>query len=482
MEIAASASTSVLRVCLDRFSLANGPADAYAEIVLDNSRGLRCEPLVTRKTAANLAGHTVDGAVSESTYHARGVYSHRFVCSESPTPAEDCSYVVAGAEGMHTYSASCDPSRSHCYSAPEYEMQQAQPLWCCDFDAALVSTAEYLRVEMWDEAQIEDDRLGNMTLAASVVLAKVRPAGGGGSASFTMTAALETTNSTTGGVLALWAGLVPATAASKLAASLERKKRPTQISYWQAFGPDDVKALDRHHAEVVAASTASRPRHDPRARRQMSARRMNEWKQWQSLPLLGAAEQTSEALAQRHAALSAATAAAAASNRDTCVVTTATGAKYNGSQSAGAALLRNKQQFCDACGYRCLLSTAGHHTTHRSPKWDKLVAIHDALRSCSIVLHVDADVVIRRAFQLAPLAGTWLSASRDYDGLNSGVLLLQRTRQARTLLNFAWRQTSFNNSFSAEQNALRLGLRRPYSASSRSRLALVSILEYPDCF
>ena len=52
------------------------------------------------------------------------------------------------------------------------------------------------------------------------------------------------------------------------------------------------------------------------------------------------------------------------------------------------------------------------------------------------------------------LAHTWLTATRDFDGLNSGVVLLKRTRQARDLLDFAWRQTSFNNSFSAEQNAL----------------------------
>ena len=62
-------------------------------------------------------------------------------------------------------------------------------------------------------------------------------------------------------------------------------------------------------------------------------------------------------------------------------------------------------------------------------------------------------------------------------GLNSGVLLVRRSAQARQLLQFAWDQLSFNGSFNAEQNGLRLGLRRPYDAPSRSRAAAVSILE-----
>ena len=123
------------------------------------------------------------------------------------------------------------------------------------------------------------------------------------------------------------------------------------------------------------------------------------------------------------------------------------------------------------------MSTAGLHSTWRDAKWDKLLSIHDALRSCSIVLHADADVVFRRPFQLQPLARTWLSATRDYIGLNSGVLLVRRSAQARQLLQFAWDQLSFNGSFNAEQNGLRLGLRRPYDAPSRSRAAAVSILE-----
>ena len=83
-------SKMVLRVCLDRFSLASGPADAYAEIVLDNSRGLRCEPLATHRMAANVAGSPsdkADGLVKESTYHARGMsYVHRSVCSDGAAP------------------------------------------------------------------------------------------------------------------------------------------------------------------------------------------------------------------------------------------------------------------------------------------------------------------------------------------------------------------------------------------------------------
>ena len=473
---AVAGTPSVLRVCLDSFSLANGTADSIVEIVLDNSRGVRCEPLVVRTSAAALEGRASDGIAEEATFHGSGVFSHRLVCSDSSAPNDDCAYMVAHEEGVRKYSASCDPLRSHCYSMPEYQKQNAQPLWCCDFDSKLANTAKHVQVAMWDEGKLGDDRVGNVTLAVPELLAKLRASSYDGSVSVSL--ALEATAAGGGGTISLWSSLVPQTAASARAARLERKKRAVQISYWGAFGPDDVKILARHRTASTSAKESSL-RAD-RARRQGAARRMQEWKLWQALPLLGALEQAPEVLMRRRASLSAAPASATElgiGNMDACVVTTATGAKYDGSQPVGAALLRNKEQFCKACGYRCLLSTAGNHATSRPAKWDKLIAVHDALRSCSVVMHVDADVVIRRPFRIEPLARTWLTASRDFDGLNSGVLLVRRTRQVRELFDFAWRQTSFNTSFSAEQNAIRLALRRPYSAPSRSRLSLVTILE-----
>ncbi len=475
---AATGAPLVLRVCLDRFSLANGPADAFGEIVLDNSRGRRCEPLIVHKSAAALGGRASDGIAEDATFHARGVFSHRLTCSEGSAPSDDCSYLVAHAGGLSEYSASCDPSRSHCYSLPEYQKQGAQPLWCCDFDAEIAAQAHHVLVSMWDEGKLGDDRIGNVTVSAPELLAKLR-ANPEGSVAVSM--ALEAAAAGGGGTISLWTSLAAETTGAAKAARLERKKRPVQVSYWGAFGPDDVKVLDRHRAIAMASKPApTRSRHATRVWRQALARQMHEWKIWQSLPLLGAPEQASEVLTRRRATLSAMAAAASevgVGSMGTCVVSTATGIKYDGSQPAGAALLRNKRQFCEACGYRCLLSTAGNHATSRPAKWDKLVAVHDALRSCSVVLHVDADVVIRRSFRIEPLARTWMTVSRDYDGLNSGVLLVRRSRQVRELLDFAWRQTSFNTSFSAEQNALRLGLRRTYSASSRSRISLVSVLE-----
>ena len=463
-------SGNALRVCVDRFTVAAPAPDVYGEVVLDNSRGFRCGPLAIRPTAADLAGNAVDGKTSSSSYHDSGIFSHRALCSDG-TAADRCSYAVAGPSGARLYSSSCDPLRSHCYWVPERGQRTAEPLWCCDFAAEKAATASHVRVELWDEAQLGDDRLGNASVATSVLHDKLKNA----NSSIALDEPLG--GSVAQGTVNMWVGLVPATAEAASTSKSERKRRRTQISYWGAFGPDDAKVLATNEATAAAPSDSP---YASRARRQAAMRNVAEWQRWQSLPMLAAEEQPPDVLARRRQAMGKEAAAApelGMGGSGVCVVTTATGAKYDGTQPAGAALLRNKREFCAACGYRCLLSTAGNHATRRPAKWDKLAAVHDALRSCSLVMHIDADVVIRRPFQLELLARTWLSASRDYDGLNSGVLLVRRSRQVRELLDFAWRQRSFNNSFSAEQNALRLGLRRPYSASSRSRLSLVTIME-----
>ena len=150
---------------------------------------------------------------------------------------------------------------------------------------------------------------------------------------------------------------------------------------------------------------------------------------WTREPILGAAQQPASAFAARRARIEQ----DSQDDYDTCVVTTATGA-YDSNSTAGKAILQNKLEFCSACGYRCIVHTRGEHTTNRPHKWDKLLVLHDALRTCRVALYVDADVVFRRAFQLRPLARSWLSASRDFVGLNSGVMLMVRSEQARALL------------------------------------------------
>ena len=193
---------------------------------------------------------------------------------------------------------------------------------------------------------------------------------------------------------------------------------------------------------------------------------------WRSEPMLGASEQPLPALQRRVAAL---TSALAAGPSDVCVVSTASG-RYDSTSSSGKALLQNKLDFCKACGYRCLIDTSANHGTSRSAKWDKLLLLHDAQHVCNVTLYVDADVVFRKAFQLRPLTRSWLAATKDYVGINTGVLLVVRSRQAREFLPEAWRQSFFAHSFCAEQNAIRLVLRRPF-VEKRERTDRVTIFE-----
>lgn len=189
-------------------------------------------------------------------------------------------------------------------------------------------------------------------------------------------------------------------------------------------------------------------------------------------PLLGATEQQPAALAARRATLAA---QLAKGNAEVCVASTANGA-YSSTTSSGAAILENKLDFCRTCGYRCLIHTRGEHATSRPAKWDKLLVLHDALRVCNVALYVDADVVFRQAFGLLPLTRSWLVASKDFVGVNSGVLLLRRSPQAHSLLRDAWRMSFFNRSFSAEQNAIRLVLRRPF-VEKREKTDRVTVFE-----
>ena len=475
--------------------------EAYAEIVLDHSRGRRCEPLIVRPTAEELFGRHADGHAVETAYHGFGAFSHRLGCSEFAELAQRpaaCAYTIPTANTTRSYNATCDPRRSHCYSMTEEVEPAAQPLWCCDFTETTAVASEHVLFSFNDASRLSDDRLGNLTLATHHVLPVART-----SAGFRLESPLNGSNPRL--LVSVWAGFVRETRVAAEAADLGPKKHLTQVSVWGAYGPFDVRMLANFNADAAAAAAAATASATANARAAATAvasggqssgaqasaaeraalfaeaAAKREWGAWQGLPLLGAAEQPPATIARRRDALRRMAGDAPemglGGGSGTCVISTATGAAYNGSLPLGAALLRNKREFCEACGYRCILSTGGEHSTRRPAKWDKILALHDALRSCRVVLHVDADVIVRQPFRLEPLAHTWLSATRDFDGFNSGVMLVKRTRQARDLLDFAWRQASFTHSFSAEQNALRLGLRRPYPASSRSRIGMVSILE-----
>ena len=478
-----SVTFSALRVCLDRVSRSQNDerADIYAAVTLDNSRGFRCAQLAIVQRSSVLSSRSPVGFVHRSLYHEKGWVSHHTACSmistehcTKQTPSnkdgcdeDGCIHVVECPYGLCMYSSKCDASRSPCYSFPEHNQISSQPLWCCDFDDDSAARAHYARVQLYDEGRLGDDRMGNASVAMSSLLAASQAVG-----FYNVTAALEGVHAPSS--VSLWAGFVDS--------ELQRERRSkgqTHISYWGAYGPSDTSALAKHRRRAATRLSIEQPGR-PWMMRQVRARQRQEWQKWQDLPLLGAEEQTPEDRKRRWAfltSIAAGTTEIRPGESEICIVTTATGSHYNGSRPLGAALLRNKHEFCKTCGYRCLLSTSGDHRTQRPAKWDKILAVHDALRSCSIVLHVDADVVIRRAFQLPSLARTWLTASRDFDGLNSGVLLVRRTRQARELLQRAWQMRSFNTSFSAEQNALRLLLRRPYHATSRSRAGMVTILE-----
>lgn len=129
-------------------------------------------------------------------------------------------------------------------------------------------------------------------------------------------------------------------------------------------------------------------------------------------------------------------------------------------------LRQNKMEYCKLCGYRCFL-LKDHYASRRSAGWDKLLAMKDALRKkCKLALWLDSDVVVLHPVQLLPLAKTPISATKDYYGFNTGVMLMTRSKAVERLLQTAWEQTAFvPNRLGAEQSAIRyvlhsdLGLR-----------------------
>jgi len=142
-----------------------------------------------------------------------------------------------------------------------------------------------------------------------------------------------------------------------------------------------------------------------------------------------------------------------------CVVSIARGDDYQ--ESLGDALVQNKRAFCSACGYRCVLLNRTF-ATERHPSWDKILAVQHALSSgaCNLTMWVDADVVFLRSFALEPLIRTAISGTREYGGLNGGVLFFRRSQAVEMLLRLAWRENRFKNPPGLEQSALRYVLKK----------------------
>ena len=142
-----------------------------------------------------------------------------------------------------------------------------------------------------------------------------------------------------------------------------------------------------------------------------------------------------------------------------CVVSIMRGATYERGPYPGPQLLANKRAYCAACGYTCLLHAGAFSAHGRTPGWDKLRALDEALfgggggggntapssstqdaadeprrprRNCSLALWLDADVVVLWPVALAPVATKPIVATKDYHGLNTGVRPKASTARTHT--------------------------------------------------
>ena len=78
-----------------------------------------------------------------------------------------------------------------------------------------------------------------------------------------------------------------------------------------------------------------------------------------------------------------------------CVVSIMRGPQLEGT-ALGTALHENKRQFCELCGYTCLLTNRTFST--RGPVWDKVLALLEAMPLCNVSFWVDHDVVFLRPY------------------------------------------------------------------------------------
>jgi hypothetical protein len=150
-----------------------------------------------------------------------------------------------------------------------------------------------------------------------------------------------------------------------------------------------------------------------------------------------------------------------------CIVTHTRGAKYARIHDYVAS---NKQSFCDACGYRCMISR-GMLAEGRPPAWDKIIAVQKALDVCETVVWADADATFLWPFQLPPVA-TPIAAMKDKNGLNTGMMILKRSASTAALLGRAWNATQFIDHTTWEQAAIRHVLAQ--DASLRAETTLLS--------
>ena len=138
-------------------------------------------------------------------------------------------------------------------------------------------------------------------------------------------------------------------------------------------------------------------------------------------------------------------------NSTTCVVNVAVGKQYEGLQDQ---LAHNKRMLCETCGYRCFLHSKA--LSGRPAAWDKILALQRAFsRGCELCMWMDADVVVRRPLALQPLVTADIIAMHDFNGLNTGVMLLRRSSSVDELLARSWNATQFLNAMWWEQRAIR---------------------------
>ena len=193
-------------------------------------------------------------------------------------------------------------------------------------------------------------------------------------------------------------------------------------------------------------------------------------------------------------------AAAAPASQRICVVSSSRGKKF---QQISTLLDQNKQEYCNACGYKCILTNETAHAPGRRPEWDKIPLLQQVLRdssspevlptvspvlqnSCDVAIFMDADMVIIRPFMVPSLSEQFLVAAKDaqgtllsfphyssylfdpcddrvcracgHPGMNVGMMVLKAGEQSRQLLAETFARTEFVDSLQCEQKALRQSL------------------------
>ena len=155
-------------------------------------------------------------------------------------------------------------------------------------------------------------------------------------------------------------------------------------------------------------------------------------------------------------------------------------------------LQENKMAYCRACGFKCIFTNITAHAIDRRPEWDKIPFLQQIIRHgtrdaallhelhtvatevrsvCDIVMFVDADMVFLKPFQVPLLEqDDFLLATRDQNGMNTGMLVLKAGTKAQRLLRESYNRTEYLNVRMCEQNAIRQALVLDKDLYSRVRL------------